>query len=92
MSMMLLVMVSMSSSSCRFSNRFLKSSYNSVFFDPAVYVYTVGGLLLINFYNEPPLRPMRGCSKTITWSLPMLICLIIVTHVKMHGLFDSRMS
>ena len=44
--MMISLMVSMSSGSCSVSNRFLKSNWNSIFFDPICGVSTLGH----NFY------------------------------------------
>ena len=40
--MMVSLMVSMSSSPCSVSNRFLNSSWNSIFFDPIRVVHTLG--------------------------------------------------
>ena len=54
MSMMVLLMVSMSSSSCGVSNRLLNSSWNAIFFDPISVASTLGGLLVINCFPFQP--------------------------------------
>ena len=54
MSLVASLVVSMSSSSCSVSNRFLNSSWNSIFFDVA---FTLGSLLVINVFLSP-LRPV----------------------------------
>ena len=51
------LMVSMSSISCSVSNRFLNSSWNSIFFYPICVVSILGGILVINF-SFPPLHPV----------------------------------
>ena len=56
-SVMVSLMVSMSSSSYSVSNRFLSSSWNSIFFDPIRVASTIGGLLVI-YFSFPPLRPV----------------------------------
>ena len=48
MSVMVSLMVSISSSYCSVSNRFLNSSWNSIFFDSVS--STLGGLLVINYF------------------------------------------
>ena len=55
MSVMVSPMVSMSSS-CSVSNRFLNSSWNSIFFDPIRVASTLGGLSIIIF-SFPPFPP-----------------------------------
>ena len=49
MSVMVSLMVSMSSSSCNVSNRFLNSSWNSMFFDPICLASTFVFSLLFFF-------------------------------------------
>ena len=56
--MMVSPMLSLSPSSCSVSNRFLNSSWNSIFYDPIYVVSTLGGLLVINFVSFPPQRPV----------------------------------
>ena len=51
MSVIVSLMVSMLSCSCSVSNRFLNSSWNSVFFDPILVASTRGGLLVINVFQ-----------------------------------------
>ena len=55
MSVMVSLMVSMSSSYCSVSNRFLNLSWNSVFFDPICVASTLG---LVIHFSIPPLRPI----------------------------------
>ena len=57
MSVMVSLLVSMSSSSCSVSNRFLNSSWNAIFFDPVCVASTLGGPLVINV-SFPILRPV----------------------------------
>ena len=51
MSVIVSLMVSMLSCSYSVSNRFLNSSWNSVFFDPILVASTHGGLLVINVFQ-----------------------------------------
>ena len=44
------LMVAMSSSSCSISNRFLNSSWNSIFFYPIFVASTLGDLFVINIF------------------------------------------
>ena len=53
MSVMVLLMVLMSSSSCSVSNRFLNSSWNSIFFDPIRVASSLGGVLVKHFPYTP---------------------------------------
>ncbi|KAK2170754.1 hypothetical protein NP493_1143g00056 [Ridgeia piscesae] len=71
MSVMVSLMVSMSSSSCNVSNRFLNSSWNSITFDPIRMASTLGGLLIIILFLS---TCTSGLMLHITslWSLPML--------------------
>ena len=76
----------MSSSSCSISNRFLNSSWNSIFFGPIRVASTVGGLLVINvvlFTSTSSLMLLI----TILWSLPMSTWLMNVMSLAMFGLF-----
>ena len=57
MSVIVSLVVSLSSSYCSVSNRFLNSSWNSFFFDPVCLESTLGGLLIIIF-SFLPLRPV----------------------------------
>ena len=57
MYVMISLMVSTSCSSCSVSNRFLNSSWNSIFFDPIHVASSLGDLLVIHF-PFPPLRPV----------------------------------
>ena len=57
MSVMVSLIVSMSSSSIRVSNRFLNLSWNSIFFDPVCVASTLGGLMVINVFLSS-LRPI----------------------------------
>ena len=57
MSVMVSIMVSMSSSSCSVSNRFLNSSWTSIFFGPIRVAFTLGNLWVIAF-SFPSLRPV----------------------------------
>ena len=50
MYVMVALMVSMSSSSCIVLNRFLNSSWNSIFINPIRVASTLGGLLVISFF------------------------------------------
>ena len=78
-SVMVLLMVSMSFSSCVL-NQFLNSSWNSIFFDSIWAASILGLLLVINvfFYTST--------SNLIMWSLPMFTLLMNVTLVTMSGL------
>ena len=76
----------MSSSSCSISNRFLNSSWNSIFFDPIRVASTVGGLLVINVVLSTSTSSLMLLI-TILWSLPMLTWLMNVMSPAMFGLF-----
>ena len=78
--------VSMSSSSCCISNRFLNSSWNSIFFDPIHVASTLGGLLVINVVVSTSTSSLM-LSITSLWLHPMLTWLMTVTYVTMSGLF-----
>ena len=54
--MIVSLIVSMSSSSCSVSHRFVNSSWNLIFFDPIRVLSTLGGLSAINV-SLLPLRP-----------------------------------
>ena len=86
MTLMVSLMVSMSSSSCSVSNRFLNSSWNSIFVEPICAASTLGGLLAINFFLSTSTSNLMLII-TILWSLPMLNWLMIVTSLTMSGLF-----
>ena len=60
-SVMVSFMVSMSSSSCSVSNRFLISSWNSSFFDN-IYAVSIRGVLLAIDFSFSPQRPVLYCS------------------------------
>ena len=75
MSLMVSLMVSMPSSSCRVTNRFLNSRWNSIFFDPIYLASTLGGLLVINVFLSTSTTSLI-LFITILWSLPMLTWLI----------------
>ena len=80
------LMVSMSFSSCSVSNRFLNSSWNSIFFDPIRVTSILGGFLVINFFLSISTSSFVLLIPSL-WSLPMLTWLMIVTSVTMSGLF-----
>ena len=84
--MMVSLMVSMSSSSYSVSNRFLNSSWNSIFFDPISVASTLGGPLVINCFVSTSTSSLLLLI-TIHWSLPVLTVLMTVTSVTMSGLF-----
>ena len=82
----MLISLMLSSSSCSVSNRFLNSSWNSIFFDPVCAASTLGGLLVINdFLSNSTSNLMLLITRL--WSLPMLTWLVTVTSVTMSGLF-----
>ena len=83
--------VSMSSSSCRVSNRFLNSSWNSIFFDHIRVAYTLGGLLVIHFVLSITTSSSMLLITSL-WSLSMLTWLMTVTSVTMSGLFVRMWS
>ena len=56
MSVMVSLMVSMSSSYCSVSNRFLNSSWNSVIFERICVVSTLDGLLVIHCFQFDAVR------------------------------------
>ena len=85
-SVMVSLMVSMSSSSCSVSNRFLNSTWNSIFFDPIRVASTLGGLLVITVFVSTCTSSLTLLSPSL-WSLPMLTWLMTVTSVTMSGLF-----
>ena len=86
MSVMVSLMVSMSSSSCSVSNRFLSSSWNSIFFDPILVASTLCVCLVTNVFMS---TSMSSLVLLITglWLLPMLALLINVISVTMSGLY-----
>ena len=84
MSVMVSLMVSTSCSSCSVSNRFLNSSWNSIF-DPICAGSTLGGLLVIHISLSPSTSNLMLLI-AILYSLPMLIWLMTVTFVTMSGL------
>ena len=93
MSTMLSLMVSMSSSSCSVSNRFINSSWNSIFFDYIRVAHTLEGLLVIIVFlfisfSTSSLMLLI----TSLWSLPMLTWLMTVTSVTLSGLFVRMYS
>ena len=90
-SVMASLMVSMSSSSCSVSNRFIGSSWNSIFFDPICATSTLGGLLVINFSLSTSM-PNLTLLIAVLWSLAMLTWLMTVTSVTMPGLFIRMKS
>ena len=90
MSVMVSLMVSMSSSSCSVSNRFLNSSWNSIFFDPICAVSTLGGLLVITFFLSTSTSNLMLLI-TILWSLSMLTWLMTVTSVTFFGHFHVHL-
>ena len=84
--MMVSLMVSMLSSSCSVSNRFLNSNWNSIFFDPIRVASTLGGLLVIKYFLSTSTYILMLLIASL-WSLPMLTWLTTVTSVTMSGLF-----
>ena len=79
MYVMVSMMVSMSSSSC-VSNRFLNSSWNSIFFLHICVLPTRGVLLVISFFLSTPTSNLM-LFKVILWSLPMLTWLMTFTSM-----------
>ena len=69
-SVMVSLMVSMSSSSCSVSNRFLNSSWKLIFFDPIRVASNLGGLLVINSFLSTSTSSLM-MRITSLWSLPM---------------------
>ena len=90
MSVVVSLMVSMSSSSCSVSNRFLNSSWNSIFLDPICVASTLGGLLVINCFPFH-LYVQLWLLINILWSLPILTWLT-VTSMTMSRLFVRMYS
>ena len=84
--MMVSLLVSMSSSSCSVSNRFLISSWNSIAFDYISVAYTLGGLLVIDVFLSTSTSNLMLLITSLR-SLPMLTSLVIVMSVTMSGLF-----
>ena len=82
----MLVSGSMSSRSCGVSNRFLISSYNSIFFDPICVASAVAGPLVISVCLSTSTSNLMLLITSL-WSLPMLTWLMTVTSVTMSGLF-----
>ena len=81
----------MSSSSCSVSNRFLNSSWNSIFFDRyscGIYSCWPLGHPFCPFHLYVQLMLLI----TSLWSLPMLTWLMTVTSVTMSGLFVRMWS
>ena len=79
MSVVVSLMVSISSSSCSVSNRFLNSSWNSIFFDPICLASTLGGLLVINVFISTSMSSLMLLrSHNNFTSLPMLTWLMTV--------------
>ena len=66
------------------SNRFLNSSWNSIFFDPIRVASTLGGLLVIYFFLSTSTSNLILSSLRL---LPMLTWLMTVTFVTMSGVF-----
>ena len=65
-------------------NRFLTSSWNSIFCDPVCVASTLGDLLIINLF--PFHLYVQFLFIAIMWSLPMLTWLMTITSVTMSGL------
>ena len=83
MSLMVTLVASTLSDSYSVSNRFIDSSWNSIFFDPICAASTLGHQL----FSFPSLRSICILLITILWSLPMLTWLMTVTSVTMSGAF-----
>ena len=75
---MVSLLVSMSCSSCRVSNRFLNSSCNAIFFYSIRMASTLGGILVINFFRSISTFSLMLLITSL-WSLPMLTWLMTVT-------------
>ena len=88
MSVMVSLMVSTSSSSWSISNRFLNSSWNSIFFDPICVAPTPCDILVINVFLSTSTSSLI-LLVTSLWSLPMLTWLSddCYTSLTMSGLF-----
>ena len=86
---MVSLIVSMSSNPCIVSNRFLKSSWNSIFFDPIRVASTLGSLINV-FLSTSTSSLMLHI--TSLWSLPMLTWLMTITSMSMYGLFVRMLS
>ena len=84
--MMLSLLVSMSFTSFCFSNRFLNSSWNSLFFDPICAASTLGGLLIMSVFLSTSTPSLMWLIINM-WSLPTVTWLMTVTSVTMYGLF-----
>ena len=76
----------MSPSSCSVSNRFLNSSWNSIFLYPIRVASILDVLLAINFVISTSMSSLMLLITSL-WSSPMLTCLMTVTFVTMSGLF-----
>ena len=85
-SVMVSLMVSLSSSSCSVSNRFLNLSWNSIFFGPIRVASTLGGLLVINIFFSTSTSSLMLLITSL-WSLTMMTWLMTVTSVTISGLF-----
>ena len=70
MYVMFSLMVSMSSSSCSVSNRFLNSSWISIFFHPICVVSTLGGLYVLMVFLSTSTSNWELLVASL-WSLPM---------------------
>ena len=86
MSEMVSLKVSISSSSCSVSSRFLNLSCNSNFFDTICVISTLGDLLAIICFLSTSTSSLTLLITSL-WSLPMLTWLMTVTSVTMSGLF-----
>ena len=78
--------VSMSSNFCTVLNRFLNSSWNSIFFDPIRVASTLSNLFVIIVFLSTSTSILM-LVKTCLWSLPMLTWLMNVTSLTISGLF-----
>ena len=86
MYVMFSLMMSMSSSSCRVSNRFLNSSRNSIFFGPVYFVSVLGNFLVITVFFSISTSSLMLLI-TILKSIPMLTWLTTVTSLTICDLF-----
>ena len=86
MYVMLSLMMSMSSSSCRVSNRFLNSSRNSIFFGPIYLVSILGDFLVITVFLSTSMSSLMLLI-AILKSIPMLTWLMTVTSLTICDLF-----
>ena len=83
--MMVSRMVSMSSTFCSISNRFLNSSWNYIFFEPICVASTLRSFFVINGFISTSTSSLMLLI-TILLSLPMLTWFMIATSVTMSGL------